>query len=93
MPALTKQERYRGSLLGLATGDAVGMTLEFRRPGSFEPIEDMTGGGFAKLEAGQWSDDASTSEALLSKPSRSSNNQVIQWRAIGLRNLPETDQS
>lgn len=29
-------ERYRGSLLGLATGDALGTTLEFKRPGSGE---------------------------------------------------------
>jgi hypothetical protein len=25
-------ERYRGALLGLATGDALGTTLEFARP-------------------------------------------------------------
>ena len=34
-------DRYRGCLLGLATGDALGTTLEFRPPGSFEPIADM----------------------------------------------------
>jgi len=28
-------ERYRGCLLGLAAGDAVGTTLEFKPPGSF----------------------------------------------------------
>jgi len=38
-------ERYRGSLLGLATGDALGTTLEFQKPDSFEPIDDMAGGG------------------------------------------------
>jgi ADP-ribosylglycohydrolase len=32
--------RYRGCLLGLATGDALGTTLEFRPPGSFTPIDD-----------------------------------------------------
>jgi ADP-ribosylglycohydrolase len=31
-------ERYRGSLLGLAVGDAVGTHLEFKPPGSFQPI-------------------------------------------------------
>jgi len=36
--------RYRGSLLGLAVGDALGTTLEFRRPGTFEPIAHMVGG-------------------------------------------------
>lgn len=36
-------EHDRGSLLGLATGDALGTTLEFNRPGSFKPIKDMVG--------------------------------------------------
>ena len=34
-------ERYRGCLLGLAVGDAVGTTLEFKSPGTFKPITDM----------------------------------------------------
>jgi ADP-ribosylglycohydrolase len=34
-------ERYRGCLLGLAVGDALGAPLEFRRPGSFTPIDDQ----------------------------------------------------
>lgn len=49
--------RYRGSLIGLAVGDALGTTLEFREPGSFAPIEDMVGGGPFNLEPGQWTDD------------------------------------
>ena len=36
-------DRYRGALLGLATGDALGTTLEFSKPGSFDPIDDMQG--------------------------------------------------
>jgi ADP-ribosylglycohydrolase len=39
------RERHRGCLLGLARGDALGTTLEFRRPGTFKPLTDMTGGG------------------------------------------------
>jgi len=35
---LNPLDRHRGCLLGLATGDALGTTLEFQRPGSFEPI-------------------------------------------------------
>ena len=31
-------QRYRGCLLGLAVGDAVGTTLEFKPRGSFKPI-------------------------------------------------------
>jgi len=57
-------ERYRGSLLGLAAGDALGTTLEFRHPGSFEPIHDMVGGGPFGLEPGQWTDDTSMALCL-----------------------------
>ena len=50
--ALGTGERYRGCLLGLAVGDAVGTTLEFRPPGSFAPIDDMVGGGPFRSRAG-----------------------------------------
>jgi ADP-ribosyl-[dinitrogen reductase] hydrolase len=33
------KDRYRGCLLGLAVGDAVGTSLEFKPPGSFKPIK------------------------------------------------------
>lgn len=56
--------RYRGALLGLAAGDALGTTLEFRRPGTFEPIADMVGGGPFGLEAGEWTDDTSMALCL-----------------------------
>jgi len=57
-------ERYRGSLLGLATGDAVGTTLEFESPGTFTPINDMVGGGPFELKPGQWTDDTSMALCL-----------------------------
>lgn len=40
----TTLDRYRGCLLGLACGDAVGTTVEFSPPGTFEPVRDMVGG-------------------------------------------------
>ena len=52
-------DRFRGCLLGLAVGDALGTTLEFNPPGTFEPIADMVGGGPFGLQAGQWTDDTS----------------------------------
>lgn len=61
---LTKQDRYRGALLGLAAGDAVGTTLEFRPRGSFDPIEDMVGGGPFRLAPGEWTDDTSMALCL-----------------------------
>ena len=61
MPTL---ERFRGCLLGLASGDALGTTLEFEPPGFFTPIDDMVGGGTFGLEPGQWTDDTSMALCL-----------------------------
>jgi ADP-ribosyl-[dinitrogen reductase] hydrolase len=57
-------DRFRGCLLGLAAGDAVGTTVEFRPRGSFEPLIDMVGGGPFDLQAGQWTDDTSMALCL-----------------------------
>ncbi|MEG4532463.1 ADP-ribosylglycohydrolase family protein [Microcoleus sp. D2_18a_D3] len=57
-------ERYRGSLLGLAVCDALGTTLEFHRPGTFAPINDMVGGGPFRLQPGEWTDDTSMALCL-----------------------------
>jgi ADP-ribosyl-[dinitrogen reductase] hydrolase len=61
---MTRQDRYRGALLGLAAGDALGTTLEFKRPGTFAPIDDMVGGGPFDLQPGQWTDDTSMALCL-----------------------------
>ncbi|HCH02631.1 MAG TPA: crystallin J1 [Vibrio sp.] len=53
------RNKAQGVLLGLALGDALGTTLEFRPKGSFTPITDMEGGGPFNLQAGQWTDDTS----------------------------------
>jgi ADP-ribosylglycohydrolase len=49
---MSARSAYRGALLGLATGDALGTTVEFKRPGAFAPVTDMTGGGYFHLEPG-----------------------------------------
>ncbi|MBP1622992.1 MAG: ADP-ribosylglycohydrolase [Acidobacteria bacterium] len=56
--------RFRGCLLGLAAGDAIGTALEFKPPGSFKPITGMTGGGPFRLGPGQWTDDTSMALCL-----------------------------
>ncbi len=61
---ITKEMRYQGCLLGLAAGDALGTTLEFRTPGSFAPLTDMAEGGPFGLKAGQWTDDTSMALCL-----------------------------
>lgn len=57
-------QRYRGCLLGLAAGDALGTTLEFQKPGTFTPLINMVGGGPFGLQAGQWTDDTSLALCL-----------------------------
>jgi ADP-ribosyl-[dinitrogen reductase] hydrolase len=56
---LSLQNRFRGCLLGLASGDAVGTTVEFKRRGTFPLVTDMVGGGPFQLERGEWTDDTS----------------------------------
>jgi len=56
--------RARGALLGLAVGDAVGTTVEFKPRGSFELMTDMVGGGPFRLEPGQFTDDTSMALCL-----------------------------
>lgn len=57
-------DRIVGCLTGLAVGDALGTTLEFKPRGTFEPIVDMVGGGPFGLEPGQWTDDTSMALCL-----------------------------
>ena len=57
-------DRFRGALVGLATGDAVGTTVEFSPRGTFEPVTDMVGGGPFRLEPGEWTDDTSMALCL-----------------------------
>lgn len=35
----------RGGLIGLAVGDALGVAVEFSRPGTFTPVTGYRGGG------------------------------------------------
>jgi len=61
---MTKLDRYKGAILGLAVGDALGTSIEFCSPGTFPPLTDMIGGGPFKLKAGQWTDDTSMALCL-----------------------------
>jgi ADP-ribosyl-[dinitrogen reductase] hydrolase len=57
-------ECIRGSLLGLACGDALGTTLEFKSPGTFKPVTDIVGNGPFRLKPGDWTDDTSMALCL-----------------------------
>jgi ADP-ribosylglycohydrolase len=59
-----ERSRYRGSLLGLAVGDALGAPFEGLPSGSFDPVEDMVGGGHRGLPVGTWTDDTSMALCL-----------------------------
>ena len=76
-------DRYLGSLLGLATADAVGVTLEFKTPGTFEPITDMVGGGPFGLQPGQWTDDTAMAlclaESLIDKQGFDAADQMARY--------------
>lgn len=62
--SLNLRHKARGSLLGLAIGDAIGTTVEFRPRGSFKPMTGMVGGGPFQLKAGEWTDDTSMALCL-----------------------------
>lgn len=61
---MTIKERARGSMLGMAAGDALGTTIEFAQPGKFELLTDIVGGGPFFLEPGEWTDDTSMALCL-----------------------------
>lgn len=57
-------DRLLGSFIGLAVGDAVGTTVEFRDRDTFTPLTDMVGGGPFRLPVGYWTDDTSMALCL-----------------------------
>lgn len=76
-------DRYRGALLGLACGDAVGTSVEFRTRRSFPRVTDMVGGGPFQLEPGQWTDDTSMAlclaESLVTKGTFDATDQMTRY--------------
>ncbi|MGL5048807.1 MAG: ADP-ribosylglycohydrolase family protein [Shewanella sp.] len=73
----------QGSLLGLACGDALGTTLEFKAKNSFKPITDMQGGGPFRLAAGQWTDDTAMmlclADSLIEKGCHNLDDQISRY--------------
>ncbi|MET3180635.1 UNVERIFIED_ORG: ADP-ribosyl-[dinitrogen reductase] hydrolase [Variovorax guangxiensis] len=83
-------ERYQGCLLGLACGDAVGTTVEFRSRGGFAPVTGMHGGGPFGLIAGEWTDDTSMALCLAASlihckgfDAVDQMNRYCNWRSVG----------
>jgi ADP-ribosylglycohydrolase len=87
---VTPIDRYLGSMLGLAAGDALGTTLEFTKPREFTPITDMVGGGPFHLKPGEWTDDTSMAlclaESLLERGAFDPVDQLaryLRWKRTG----------
>lgn len=87
---IDRVSRYKGCLLGLACGDAVGTTVEFSPRGTFAPVVDMVGGGPFDLEPGQWTDDTSMALCLATSlvyrdgfDAVDQMNRYCNWRSVG----------
>jgi ADP-ribosyl-[dinitrogen reductase] hydrolase len=57
-------QKLEGAFIGLAVGDAVGTTLEFKTRDTYTHITDMVGGGPFNLPIGYWTDDTSMALCL-----------------------------
>lgn len=85
-----KLDRFRGALLGLAVGDALGSAVEFKARGTFEAVTGMRGGGPFRLEPGEWTDDTSMAlclaESLLACDGFDAGDQMdryLRWKNAG----------
>ena len=61
---MNELDRFRGSLLGLACGDAISATDEFKSRGTFSAPTEMMGGGPIEFQPGEWTDDTSMALCL-----------------------------
>lgn len=86
---MNELNRAKGCLMGLAVGDAVGTTLEFKER-DYENITDMVGGGPFQLDPGQWTDDTSMAlclgYALLEDHDINDVRQSLTWSEAQLAN-------
>ncbi len=83
------RDRYRGALIGLAVGDALGTTLEFTGIGP-HGLTDMVGGGPFNLPVGGWTDDTSMAlclaQSLISQRGFDAKDQIenyVRWYREG----------
>ncbi|MGY0219984.1 ADP-ribosylglycohydrolase family protein [Endozoicomonadaceae bacterium StTr2] len=90
LSSISPMDRAKGALLGLALGDALGTTVEFRERGSFEPLTGLCGGGPFNLKSGQWTDDTSMmlclADSLLATGENDPDDQInryLRWQQHG----------
>lgn len=61
---MTNRDRAIGALVGLAVGDALGTSVEFKERDTYEPVTTLRGGGAFRLQPGEWTDDTSMALCL-----------------------------
>lgn len=61
---VNRKDKSKGMLMGLAIGDALGMSVEFKTRGHFEEVVGYREGGPFNLPAGYWTDDTSMAICL-----------------------------
>lgn len=80
----TLRDRFRGALTGLAIGDALGASVQFRKPGSFTPVSDLIGGGPFQLPRGAWTDDTAMAlclaESLTERGGFDASDQIVRYQ-------------
>ncbi len=77
------RDRFLGSMLGLALGDALAAPTQMAKPGSFKPVGDLLGGGPYDLPRGAWTDDTAMAlclaDSLLDKRAFDAWDQVARY--------------
>lgn len=85
-------DKYKGSFVGLAIGDTLGMAVEFKSRGEFTPLTEPIAGGPFNLPLGYWTDDTSMAlclaDSLLEENGYNSYDvmdRYLAWRVEGYR--------
>jgi ADP-ribosylglycohydrolase/protein-tyrosine phosphatase len=88
--ARSLRDRFLGALVGLAVGDALGTSTQYKKAGTFPVVGDMVGGGPFDLPRGAWSDDTAmalcVAESLVEKEGFDPRDQVeryAKWQQHG----------
>jgi len=83
-------ERYRGAILGMALGDALGMPVEFPDPNPTEPVREILPAPHRGVAAGTWTDDTSMAlclaESLIERSGMDAEDQLrryLRWYREG----------
>ncbi|MCH1929556.1 ADP-ribosylglycohydrolase family protein [Shewanella sp. A25] len=87
---VSKIDRAKGALIGLALGDALGTTLEFQPRPKSPMVTSLMGGGPFRLKPGQWTDDTAMmlclADSLIERGASDPEDQMrryIDWRDNG----------